>query len=189
MQAAREVEERLTLDKNWRSTALLVEAVNRLFQNSPDPFVFPEIEYHAVQAGRDAGDFAWDGEASSAPLKLWVMRRTEPDKPIGKGRATEELPVAVASEVVRWLRAGATGKAKVASEPLAPHHIAVLVRTNEEARHMQAALQNAGVPSVIYSDESVFQAHEALELQRVLAGVAEPGNEGKVRRHSPRNLV
>ena len=88
MQAAREVEERFTLDKNWRSTARLVEAVNRIFQNAPDPFVFPEIEFHAVQAGRsDAGEFAWDGEASSAPLKLWVMRRTEPDKPINKGRA------------------------------------------------------------------------------------------------------
>ena len=182
MQAAREVEERFTLDKNWRSTARLVEAINRLFQNSPDPFVFPEIEFHAVQAGRsDAGEFAWDGEASSAPLKLWVMRRTEPDKPINKSRATEELPVAVASEVVRWLQAGATGKAKVEGTPLAPHHIAVLVRTNEEARQMQAALQSTGVPSVIHSDESVFQSHESLELQRVLAGVAEPGNEGKVR--------
>ena len=182
MQAARDVEERFTLDKNWRSTGRLVEAVNRIFQNARDPFVFPEIEFHAVQAGRtDAGEFAWQGEASSAPLKLWVLQRREPDKPINKGSATEELPVAVASEVVRWLQAGTTGKAKVESEPLAPHHIAVLVRTNEEARHMQTALQNAGVPSVIHSDESVFQSPEALELQRVLAGVAEPGNEGKVR--------
>jgi exodeoxyribonuclease V beta subunit len=182
MQAAREVEERFTLDKNWRSTAGLVGAINRLFQNSPDPFVFPEIKFHAVQAGRsDAGEFAWDGEASSAPLKLWVMRRSEPDKPINKSRATEELPVALTGEVVRWLRAGAAGKAKVESTPLAPHHIAVLVRTNEEARHMQAALQIARVPSVIHSDESVFQSREALELQRVLAGVAEPGNDGKVR--------
>ena len=59
--------------------------MNRIFQNARDPFVFPEIEFHAVQAGRsDAGEFAWEGEASSAPLKLWVMRRTEPDKPINK---------------------------------------------------------------------------------------------------------
>ena len=50
-------------------------------------------------------------------------------------------------------------KRKSTGEPLAPHHIAVLVRTNEEARHMQAALQNVGVPSVIHSDESVFQSH------------------------------
>jgi exodeoxyribonuclease V beta subunit len=182
MQAARDIEERLTLDKNWRSTPRLVEALNHLFQNSPDPFVFPEIKFHAVQVGRgDAGEFAWEGEASSAPLKLWVMRRAESDQPISKGRAKEELPVAVASEVVRWLQAGTAGKAKVENKPLAPHHIAVLVRTNEEARRMQAALQNAEVPSVIHSDESVFQSPEALELQRVLAGVAEPGNEGKVR--------
>ena len=71
---------------------------------------FLRLNSIAVQAGRsDAGEFAWEGEASSAPLKLWVMRRTEPDKPINKGSATEELPVAVASEVVRWLQAGTDG--------------------------------------------------------------------------------
>jgi exodeoxyribonuclease V beta subunit len=182
MQAAREVGERFTLDRNWRSTETLVKAVNRLFQNVPNPFVFPEIEFHAVQAGRsDPGEFSWEGETSSASLKLWVMRRTEADKPINKSRANEELPAAVASEIVRWLQAGANGKARIEGEPLAAHHIAVLVRTNDEAHHMQTALLNVGVPSVIHSDESVFKSQEALELQRVFAGIAEPGNEGKVR--------
>lgn len=182
MQAAREVEERFTLDKNWRSTEALVKAVNRIFQNVPNPFVIPEIEFHAVQAGRsDPDEFSWEGEASSAPLKLWVMPRTEPDKPINKSHANEELPAAVASEIVRWLHAGADGQARVEGKPLAAHHIAVLVRTNDEARHMQTALLVVGVPSVIHSDESVFKSPEALELQRIFAGIAEPGNEGKVR--------
>ena len=163
MQAAQDVEERLTLNRNWRSTALLVEAVNRIFQNAPDPFVLPEIEFHAVKAGRsDAGEFVWEGEGTSSALTLWVMRRTEPDKPINRGRANEELPVAVASEIVRWLQAGASGKARLDGAPLGAHHIAVLVRTNDEARNMQTALQNAGVPSVIHSDESVFKSPEAL---------------------------
>jgi exodeoxyribonuclease V beta subunit len=182
MQAARDVEERLTLIRNWRSTEALVAAVNRIFQNVRDPFVFPEIEFHAVQAGRsDTGDFVWEGEDSPAPLKLWLMPRTEPDKPINKSRANEELPAAVAGEIVRWLQAGVSGKAWVEGNPMAARHIAVLVRTNEEARLMQAALQAVGVPSVIHSDESVFKSPEALELQRLLAAVAEPGNEGKVR--------
>ncbi len=51
MQAARNVEERLTLNKNWRSTAGLVEAVNRIFQNTREPFVFPEIEFHRGPGG------------------------------------------------------------------------------------------------------------------------------------------
>ena len=188
LQAARDVEERLTLDRNWRSTEELVEAVNRIFQNVRDPFVFPEIEFHPVQAGTtraegrsDADEFVWEGEASSAPLKLWVMQRTEPDKPINKGRAKEELPAAVASEIVRWLQAGKNGKARVEGEPLAARHVAVLVRTNDEARYIQAALQDLGVPSVIHSDGSVFMSHEALELQRVLVAIAKPGDEGKVR--------
>ena len=54
--AAREVGERFTLDKNWRSTEALVKSVNRIFQNVPDPFVFPEIEFHAVGAGRSDPD-------------------------------------------------------------------------------------------------------------------------------------
>ena len=144
--------------------------------------MLPEIEFHAVKSGRsDAGEFVWEGEGTSSALTLWVMRRTEPDKPINRGRANEELPVAVASEIVRWLQAGASGKARLDGAPLGAHHIAVLVRTNDEARNMQTALQNAGVPSVIHSDESVFKSPEASELERVLAAIAEPGNEGKVR--------
>src|SRR5262245_42102528 len=79
------------------------------------------------------------------------------------------------------MEAGSSGKAHVQGEALAAHHIAVLVRTNEEAHHIQKALQQIGVPSVIHSDESVFKSHEALELQRVFGAIAEPGNEGKVR--------
>jgi exodeoxyribonuclease V beta subunit len=180
--AARDAEERFTLAKNWRSTKMLVEATNQIFRNVRDPFVFPEIEFHPVSSGRsDADGFSWQGEASAAPLKLWFMERTEPGKPINKSRAYEELPKAVAGEIVRWLQAGAVGKALVEGRSLAAHHIAVLVRTNDEARLMQVALQDVGVPSVIHTDESVFKSNEALELQRVLAAIAEPANESKVR--------
>src|SRR5262249_57325528 len=37
------------------------------------------------------------------------------------------------------------------------------------------------VPSVIHTDESVFKSNEELELQRVLAAIAEPANESKIR--------
>ncbi|MCI0623580.1 MAG: exodeoxyribonuclease V subunit beta [Acidobacteria bacterium] len=183
MQAARDVRERFTLDKNWRSSEKLVQAVSRIFRNVRDPFVFPEIEFYGVQAGRSdtASEFSWQGEAAPAPLKLWFMRRPQPGGPITKKAANELLPVTVASEIVRWLRAGANGKALVKGKPLAPHHIAVLVRTNDEAQYMHDALQQVGVPSVIHSDESVFRSLEALELQRLFSAIAEPGNEGKIR--------
>jgi ATP-dependent exoDNAse (exonuclease V) beta subunit len=127
------------------------------------PFVFPEIEFHAVQAGTtptegrsDGDEFVWEGEGSSAPLKLWVMRRTEPDKPINKGRANEELPAAVASEIVRWLQAGTNGKAQVEGEALAAHHIAVLV--HQRRSPIYASRCRMWRASVIHSDESVFRS-------------------------------
>jgi hypothetical protein len=47
---------------------------------------------------------------------------------------------------------------------------------------MQAAMQSAGVAfSDPQSMKVSFSRVKLLELQRVLAGVAEPGNEGKVR--------
>src|SRR5262249_59103262 len=109
------------------------------------------------------------------------MERRETGKVVNQARANEELPEAGAGEVVRWLQAGTVGEALVEGQPLAAHHIAVLVRTNEEARLMQVALQDVGVPSVIHTDESVFKSNEALELQRVLAAIAEPANESKIR--------
>jgi len=181
MQAAREIETRLTLDRNWRSTEKLVQAVNRIFQNVPHPFLFPEIEFRAVRAASGSDGFVWRGESSPEPLKIWAMERTQPDQPINKSQAYEELPAAAASEIVRWLQAGNAGEALVENKPLTAHHIAVLVRTNDEARRMQTALQRVNVPSVIHSDESVFKSPEALDLLRVLAAVAEPGNEGRIR--------
>src|SRR5262245_50712657 len=74
---ARDAKERFTLAKNWRSTRMLVEATNQIFQNVHDPFVYPEIEFHAVASGRsDAQGILWQGEARDEPLKLWFMERT-----------------------------------------------------------------------------------------------------------------
>ena len=89
MQAAQDVEERFTLDKNWRSTARLVEASEpHLPESCPILLFFPRLNFtRCRRAEATRVSLSGKGRPASAPLKLWVMRRTEPDKPINKGRA------------------------------------------------------------------------------------------------------
>ena len=47
------------------------------------------------------------------------------------------------------------------------------MRSNRQARLMQAALRERGVPAVLYSRESLFESREALELEQILVALLE----------------
>jgi exodeoxyribonuclease V beta subunit len=57
----------------------------------------------------------------------------------------------------------------------------VLVRSHWQGRLIRGELLRLGVPSVQHADDSVFVSDEALQLEWLLAAVAEPGDEGRVR--------
>ena len=65
--------------------------------------------------------------------------------------------------------------------PLKASDIAILVRTNEEARRMQQDLAVLRIPAVLYSTEDVFDSHEAMEMERILTGIILSHREGLVR--------
>ncbi|MCK4503812.1 MAG: exodeoxyribonuclease V subunit beta, partial [Desulfuromonadales bacterium] len=50
-----------------------------------------------------------------------------------------------------------------------------------QAGFVQAALQEAGIPSVMRSDKSLFGTHEAMEVFTLLQALTDPGNETKLR--------
>lgn len=184
LEAASGIGAQYTLDRNWRSQERLVQAVNSFFDGAANPFVIPEISFHPVRAARPeaAGEFLWNGNSDRAPFKVWFLSRgADVAKPMAKGFAEKLLAGAVASDVVRLLEAGGARKALVKNQPVSPADIAVLVRTNREARLVQEALRLVRVPCVLYSDASVFASREALEIERILRAISEPANEGRVR--------
>src|SRR5690606_5052298 len=114
-------------------------------------------------------------------LWFWLL---EPDgeKAWAKTKATERIAAATATEIVRLLNLGLGGGARIgADRALEGGDIAVLVRTHRQAEIVKRALRAVGVASVEYSQASVFESREALELERVLMAVAEPGREALVR--------
>jgi exodeoxyribonuclease V beta subunit len=84
----------------------------------------------------------------------------------------------VADEISRLISLGRKNRALIGKRPLREGDIAVLVRTHYEARIIQKALSAFTIPSVLYTTENLFDSHEALEMERVMAGINEPNNDG-----------
>jgi exodeoxyribonuclease V beta subunit len=185
LDAAAHVERRYTLSENWRSEPDLIHAVNTLFAHADRPFVYEAIDFHAAKPadGNEQECLQVDGEPEQ-PLHLWFVDSdtvAAPGKAVTKGQARDLISRSVAVEISRLLNLSRKGKALLGTRPVRESDIAVLVRKNTEARIMQQALSELNIPSVLHSTESLFASHEALELERVLAALSEPGNEKVLR--------
>ncbi len=175
LQAASETTRCFTLGANWRSESGLVQAVNRVFSFKPNAFVFDRIDFQATVAKGQADSAPLEFEGvKKAPFQLWFW---ETGKEITQKLARATLPGAVATEIVQLLN----GKAMIGQRPVQPGDIAVLVLTNAQAAQIQEALHARRIPNVLYTTASLFDSVDAAELGRVLAGIAAPGNEQRVR--------
>jgi exodeoxyribonuclease V beta subunit len=187
MEAAGEAGTRYTLEENWRSEPPLIKAVNHLFSQRSNPFVYENIRFIPTRPPEDKDEkevLRIDGK-SGAALQVWFMdagKWAKPGSPINKGRGYEEIPRAVASEISCLLNSSKEeGRALLGDKALTAGDIAVLVRRNVEARLMQQALADLQIPSVLYTMDNLFDTHEALESERVLAALVQPGNESLIR--------
>ncbi|NTV12950.1 MAG: exodeoxyribonuclease V subunit beta [Desulfobulbaceae bacterium] len=183
IRAVRSIAARFTLLDNWRSVPGLITAVNTIFAGAAQPFIFPEIIFSPAQvADKEHDSFVLSGVAAP-PLLLRVARRAESEgaKPISKEAAGRLILGELAGEIGELLALGHEGRARLGEKALAARDIAVLVRTNHQAREVQAALAQVGVASVLNGSESLFVSREAVELGIVLRAVAECGNSRRLR--------
>ncbi|WP_170140471.1 exodeoxyribonuclease V subunit beta [Kushneria indalinina] len=182
LQARRHVDQRYTLDRNFRSTQAMVSAVNQLFATEA-PFQLAEIPYEAVTAqGRDEV-FVEAGEPVEA-LTCWHMDGNDSVK---RDDYLDTMATATCADITRLLagaRRGETGFRSTDGElrPLRPADIAILVRTGSEAMRVRQKLLEGGVRSVYLSQKtSVFESREAFYLLQLLEACAHPRNDRSLR--------
>jgi exodeoxyribonuclease V beta subunit len=179
-------ERRHTLDVNWRSDPVVLEAVNTLLTGVEDPFVDGRIGYRAVLPRPKAQNRLRIGAAPAPGLQL-LFRRRGPDepthKPVAKGAVEQAVADLVADDLARLLMGGAEieGAVAEATRALVPSDVAMLVPKNKQATWLQAALRRRGIPGVPWSQGSVFHTFEADELAAVIAALGDPADAGAVR--------
>jgi exodeoxyribonuclease V beta subunit len=168
LKAARDARTKFTLTENWRSEPRLIAAVNTFFSNLKTPFLFEEISFKPARPGKESTQ---DSQNSAAPLTIWYLDSraySKQDKPVTKTAATHLIAAAVAEEIYRITDAEAGS--------WLPGDIAVLVRTNRQARRVKICLSAKGLPSVLYSTGNIFDTHEAMEIEKVLLSICVPDN-------------
>ncbi len=127
-----------------------------------------------------------------APLQLrFLDQRLDPlftpdgstSTQITTGLLNKLLPRRVAADIVALLKQKLRlyQEKKESWRTLSPGDIAVLVRSGKQARAVQGALLEAGVPCVLPRTDTVFASDEAAELQLWLDAVRKPGSDGAAR--------
>ncbi len=170
LRAARKVAHAFTLQDNHRSQEPLVKAVNTLFQRVPAPFVLPEIAFRPARAAHETG-----GEGPG--LVIWYLdsRKVREDgKPLDAVSARDLAGRAVRTEILRLTSSSDPS-------PFHPGDIAVLVRSNAQARFMKELLAARQIPAVVYGMADVFASDEALELYFLLAAIARPADAERLK--------
>jgi exodeoxyribonuclease V beta subunit len=176
---------RHTLDINRRSLPVLVKAVNTVFSQNTNPFIFSDLRFQNVEGVTPALLPVFSD--AKMPLHCSLLPEAE-GKPLSKEKAETLSAETAAEEIVALLQQAAAGKTLIPDEqhagklrPLAPADIAVLVPTHRHGHMMTDALIARGVSVVQRSEESVFATQEAVELHHVLEAVIAPGREGLVK--------
>ncbi len=182
-----------TLGRNYRSSTVLVKAVNHLFEaagrHPEGAFLFGDrIPFLPVEAkGRD-DIFVVEG-LPAEHLTFWTMNQTAPVAREGAGGYLKTMAGAAASEIARLLNLGAAATPRAGFRgpagftPLRPSDIAVLVRDRFEAEAVRDQLRRRGLRSVYLSDkDSVFDSPQAEEVAAILHACAEPGSDRLLRR-------
>ena len=173
MKAAGSAEFKYTLTDNRRSDPSLITAINTIFSSVKEPFIFDEIPF---ENARPAKIDKADKEMASAPFILWYAG-SDNNSPIEKKDAELKIADAVANEILRLLSSDYDRGDGCFIEG----DVAVLVRTNEQARIIKEKLSDRRIHSVLYSNESVFESQEALEIEKILSSISQPGNDRLLR--------
>lgn len=192
LQARERTDARYTMTTNYRSDPGLLRAIASLFHGHPAPFVDPRIQFvFDVKAAAPTDRLVVaDGEGGFRPLHPMHLIYVPADGPGRRPHHTGELRGwwvhsqygdRVADEVVRLLSSGVHLVEGDGPRPLGPGDVAVLVRTNRQARHLHHALSQRGVPAALQGDASVLETTEAEEMEAILRALADPGDPGAVR--------
>lgn len=173
-------ENNFTMQVNHRSSSSMVDAVNALFSNHDNPFIFENISFFPMEsAERNQHKGLIVNQREVNALAAYLL----PDEVTTKTDYQEHIASCCAKQIVTWLTDPTILiKDKDENRSITTADIAILVRTGREAEIIQQKLAAFGVKSVYLSNRnSVFLSKEAQEILYLLQAVLMPENEAALR--------
>jgi exodeoxyribonuclease V beta subunit len=178
-----------TLDTNWRSSALLVEAINAIFVQNPAAFVYANVHFQKVKSERPQVQMMIDNKPQP-PLQILYLEDSENcAKPLNVSTVREIIYNQTADHIFKLLQLARDGHAILEDVPIQPADIAILVRKNFEADNMRLALQKCGIHGVIHSRDRVWTSKICTDFSQTLAAVADFQNEQKLKSALTASLI
>jgi len=169
-----------SLSKNYRSSGLMVRAVNSLFdpfQYEGNPFVNKDIEYFDVTCNEANNKLLVDGQEDNQPLKFILI-----DGEHSAASFMGECCKRTALEIYELLISNTAIKSEGESpRKIKPSDITVLVNSHRQAAALKPELSKLNIPAVLQATGSVFDTREAEELELIIRSIAEPGNMKNIR--------
>ena len=157
------------LDRNFRSTPRIIDAVNMIFRDAPGP------DGRLLRTfGDDSIDYESDLLASDKPaLQIAGQDDPKPFRFVWTENAADRDAAVVESVLAALDEQGPNG--------LTPKDIAVLVTSHQIAAALRDALRERGVPVVLQKPGNVFSDSVADELRVVLQAMTMSGGTGQIR--------
>ncbi|MGZ9898015.1 UvrD-helicase domain-containing protein [Shewanella gaetbuli] len=169
------------LDTNYRSSTQLVNGVNQLFSQHPDPFINAAIPFDIVGTpAHSVNKVLTEAEPNPAALRIKYLPE-HPESGLNKTTARQTLAQDVAAEITRLLNQAQQGQCAIKNKAILAKDIAVLVRDRNEAAVIKAALSERNIGAVFLSRDSVFNTIEAKEIALILRALANPKDERAIR--------
>ncbi|OCG01308.1 exodeoxyribonuclease V subunit beta [Gilliamella sp. wkB112] len=169
-----------TMDVNWRSSSLMVNAVNQLFAHHENPFIFENIPFLPMScADKNLHKNLVINNQKINALTAYLL----PDEISTIADYQEHIANCCAKQIVTWLSdASILIENQNEQRPVTSADIAILVRTGREAEIMQQKLTEVGIKSVYLSNHSsVFASQEAKDVLCILQAALMPENESTLR--------
>lgn len=172
LDAATQVAETYTLDKNWRSLPPVVETVNQLFAVEK-PFLYEQIQFQPVKF-KQSDEQLLNGQQA---INFYLLENAYIER--GAHWRSDLAAEHCAEQIAQQLNAAQQGEPFVqqGEQPrsLEPQDIAILVRSHNEAAQIKRSLSARNLQSVYLSErDSVYQTQEAADLALILKACLNP---------------
>lgn len=166
-----------SLNANYRSTLQLIKAVNHLFTQRDDAFIYSDdMPYDAVVAGFDNQAQLIRYDKTQTALSLWRLADDH-----STTSAADNINQHVANEISTLINEGLDQKALINNAPVKAADIAILVRNNFEGKEVADALKQRGINSINIGKDKVLQSDAAHGLLALLNGIDQVDNLQAVR--------